>query len=470
MTGLDLDLRALAAQGPVHFMGVGGAGMCAIAELLVRDGGAVSGCDAKNSRALADLDALGAVISVGHEAHHVDEASALIVSSAVPPDHPELLRAHERGIPVLKRAQALGALVNQGHVVAVAGTHGKTTTTALTTEVLAAGGTNPTGFVGGRVEGWGSNLRLGSRDLFVVEADEYDRSFHTLTPDVAIVTSLEADHLDIYGDLNGVREGFLTFLAGVRGGGRIVACADDHGAASLLPYVGSAGYSYGTSAGSMLRATDVHVTETKTSCIVVEEGDAVGEMWLTLGGLHNLRNALAAAAAGRARGIEWPAILAAVEAFRGVGRRFERLGESGGILVVDDYAHHPTEIQATLAAARSMYPTRRLVVAFQPHLFSRTRDFASDFGAALAAADAAWVTDVFPARETPIPGITGRTVSEAVEAVGGGDVHYVESLDELTDALAESLDEGDVLVTLGAGSIESLGRGVLERLEARVHA
>ena len=470
MTGIELDLRSLSSQGPVHFMGVGGSGMCALAELIVRHGGQVSGCDSKDSQTVRDLERHGVVLSIGHDAEHLGEAVALIVTAAVPVDHPELLRAHERGIPVLKRAQALGAVVNGGHVVAIAGTHGKTTTTAMATEVIAAGGLNPTGFVGGRVEGWDGNLRLGSDELFVVEADEYDRSFHTLTPDVAVVTNLEADHLDVYGDLRGVREGFLTFLAGVRGGGRIVACADDHGASSLLPFVGTAGYSYGTSAGSMLRATDVRITESHTYCTVVEEGVVIGEMALVLGGLHNLRNALAAAAAARACGVEWDAILAALKAFRGVGRRFERLGETHGVIVIDDYAHHPTEIQATLRAARSMFPDRRLVAAFQPHLFSRTRDFASDFGAALSAADVTWVTDIFPARELPIPGITGHTVVEAVEAFGQHQVHYIEALTDLPEALADDLDEGDVLVTIGAGSIESVGARVLELLGARVHA
>ncbi|MDA0312913.1 MAG: UDP-N-acetylmuramate--L-alanine ligase [Gemmatimonadetes bacterium] len=470
MTGVELDLRSLAAEGPVHFMGMGGAGMCALAELLSRHGGSVSGCDTKENRSLNDLARLGVTVSIGHDAEHVEDASALVVTAAVPSDHPELLRAYERGIPVLKWDQALGAIVNRGLVVAIAGTHGKTTTTAMTTQVLAAGGLNPTGFVGGRVHGWDGNLRFGSDALFVVEADEYDRSFHTLTPDVAVVTNLEADHLEIYGDLRGVREGFLTFLAGVRGGGRIIACADDHGASSLLPHVGTAGLSYGTSAGSMLRAIDVRVTESHTRCTVVEEGSVVGEMTLSLGGLHNLRNALAASAAARALNVDWTAILSGLADFRGVGRRFERLGESKGVIVVDDYAHHPTEIQATLAAARSMFPERRLVVAFQPHLYSRTRDFAADFGAALAAADVAWITDVFPARELPIPGVTGRTVASEVEAVGHSDVRYVEELDALSEALADALDDGDVLITLGAGSIETLGASVLARLEARVHA
>jgi len=231
MTGQPVDLRALAKERPVHFVGAGGAGMFALAALLLRQGARVTGCDLKESQALDDLRALGADIHVGHDALHVEQASALVVTSAVPTDHPEMLRARERGIPVLKRSQALGACVNAGRLLAIAGTHGKTTTTAMATEILVCAGKNPTGLVGGRVPGWSGNLRFGSDDLYVVEADEYDRSFHTLTPDVAVVTNLEADHLDIYGDFEGVCEGFRTFLRGMREGGRIVACADDHGAA-----------------------------------------------------------------------------------------------------------------------------------------------------------------------------------------------------------------------------------------------
>ena len=470
MTGVHVDLRALAAEQPVHFVGVGGVGMFALAELLLRQGGRVTGCDLKESQAFVDLRALGAEIHLGHDDSHVEQASALVVTSAVPAGHPEMLRARERGIPVLKRGQALGACVNAGCVVAIAGTHGKTTTTAMATEVLARAGKNPTGLVGGRVPGWSGNLRFGSDDLFVVEADEYDRSFHALTPDVAVVTNLEADHLDIYGDLEGVREGFLTFLRGMRNGGRIVACADDHGAASLLPCAGSAGFSYGMSAGSMLRAIDVRVTSATTSCRVVEEGVGVGELTLSMGGVHNLRNALAAAAVSRALGAEWAAILEALASFRGVKRRFERLGEAHGVVVIDDYAHHPTEIEATLAAAHSMFPAARIVAAFQPHLYSRTRDFADAFGVSLASADLAYVTDVFPAREAPIPGITGETVVAALERAGLREVRYVAEVGALPEALLDELRPGDVLLTLGAGSIEDVGQTVLDGLEASVHA
>ena len=470
MTGPRIDLRQLAADGSVHFMGMGGAGMYPLAELVLRSGGRVSGCDTKDSRSLRDLEALGGTVSVGHDEGHVSDASALVVTAAVPPDHPELAMARSAGIPVLKRAEALGAWVDVGTVVGIAGTHGKTTTTAMATEMLAEAGKDPTGLVGGRVTGWDGNLRLGSQDLFVVEADEYDRSFLRLSPDVAVVTNLEADHLDIYGDLDGVRQGFLDFLAGVRGGGRVVVCADDHGASALLPTVGPAGYTYGTSAGSMLRATHVCVTSTETRCVVHEEGNPVGEMKLPMGGRHNLLNALGAAAASRALGAAWDDIFRALAGFAGVARRFQRIGEAAGIVVMDDYAHHPTEIVAALSAARAMFGDERLVAVFQPHLFSRTRDFAREFGEALALADSVWITDVFPAREEPIPGVTGQVIVEAAEAAGAHDVHYVPVLAELSDALTNGVRYGDVVFTLGAGSIEIVGPALIDALKEPIHA
>jgi len=470
MNAPTIDLRGLAATAPVHFMGVGGAGMAPLAEVLLRSGGQVSGCDAKDSQALRDCEGHGANVTVGHDAGHVDGASALVVTAAVPADHPEILAARAAGIPVLKRAEALGAWVAHGTVVGIAGTHGKTTTTAMATEILAAAGRNPTGLVGGRVTGWNGNLRYGGQDLFVVEADEYDRSFLTLSPDVAVITNLEADHLDIYGDLDGVRRGFLDFIAGVRGGGRVVVCADDHGASSLLPSIGPTGYTYGTSAGSMLRATEIQVGPDSTTCQLWEEGQRVGRLTLQMGGRHNLLNALGASAAARAVGAEWGPIIEALGAFAGVGRRFQHIGIAAGVRVIDDYAHHPTEIAAALRAARSMFAGHRLVAVFQPHLFSRTRDFAREFGEALALADVVWVTDVFPAREQPIAGITGETIVDTVKAAGAREVHYVRALDDLAGAVANAALIDDVVLTLGAGSIERVPTEVLDALGEPIHA
>jgi UDP-N-acetylmuramate--alanine ligase len=287
---------------------------------------------------------------------------------------------------------------------------------------------------------------------------------------VAVITNIEADHLDIYGDLEGVRTGFRNFLKGMRDGGRVAACADDLGAASMLAEVGAAGYSYGLSAGCCLRAVDVEVESGSMSCRIREDGRDVGALTVASGGVHNLRNALGAASAARAMGAEWDAIRSAMATFGGVVRRFDRLGEARGVVVVDDYAHHPTEIEATLAAARASFPRARLVAAFQPHLFSRTRDFHEAFGNALAAADVVWVTDVFPARERPVPGITGAMVAQAAERAGAADVRYHPLLDGLPAVLAETLEVGDVLLTLGAGSVERVGGEVLRLLEGQTHA
>ncbi|MEX0979883.1 MAG: UDP-N-acetylmuramate--L-alanine ligase [Gemmatimonadota bacterium] len=487
------SLPELARRGPVHFMGVGGAGMCALAEMLVRSGVEVSGCDLRPGAGTEALVALGARVEHGHDPAHLDPApAALVVSAAVPGDHPEIEAARAAGIPVIKRAVALGEWVESGTVVAVAGTHGKTTTTAMATEILTAAGRDPTGFVGGRVPAWGGNLRMGGSDLFVVEADEYDRSFHALTPDVAIVTNLEADHLDIYGDLEGIREAFLHFVDSVALDGRIAVCGDDPGASGLLAAAGNRGYSYGAHAGSQLRAVDLTLGRAGSRFTVVEEGIDRGEVTLRVPGLHNVLNALGAAAAARHLGVGWEAVAEGLRAFVGVDRRFQRLGEAADVVVVDDYAHHPTEIEATLTAARVGFDEvsgrGRLVAVFQPHLYSRTRDFAGDFGAALLLADVVWVTDVYPAREAPIPGVTGETVVQAIReaavnadaaelasAADAGDaakraaveIHSHPALDTLPEAVAATLRAGDLCITLGAGSIEAVAPRILGLLQAK---
>lgn len=516
----EVDLRGLATRdrGPIHFVGIGGAGVSALAEAVLRSGGEVTGCDLRSGPTTERLVTLGARVHEGHDPAHVSGAVALITSAAVPSDHPELDAARERGLPVLKRARALGSWVNRGRVLAVAGTHGKTSTTAMIAEVLSTAGLDPTAFVGGRVPSWDGNYRHGRSDLFVVEADEYDRSFHELIPDVAVVTNVEADHLDIYGDLEGVRTAFRTFVQSVpqepvsaeaadgsvagaggvagrsRVAGRVVVCGDDPEASRLLPVVGARGYAYGLNPGVQLRAVDVRASRARDSGVrasavrsddpgtgtvarptggfrfrVVEEGRDRGEARLGVPGLHNVRNALAAAAVARFLGVAWDDIFAGLERYRGVGRRFQRLGSVAGIEVVDDYAHHPTEVRATLQAARAAHPERRLVAVFQPHLFSRTRDFHEEFGVALALADEAWVTDVYPAREEPVPGVTGELVADATRRSRGRSVHYHADLDGLAEAVAASLRPGDLCVTMGAGSVEVVGPRILEALDDAVH-
>src|SRR5919109_908264 len=411
-----MSLFAPSDPRPVHFVGVAGAGMSALAELLARRGVRVTGCDA-NPSAITDLERLGITVASGHDPAHAESARALVVTSAMPHDHPELVRARALGIPVIRRAEALGEAVSVGDTVAIAGTHGKTTTTVMTTEALAAAGLAPPGVAGGRVPAWRGNLRSGRGRLFVVEADEYDRSFLALAPSVAVVTNVEADHLDIYADLADIRAAFAQFVRGAR---VIVLCADDEGANTLPAPSGAEIIRYGlASADARLVARDLREAGGAASFTVVYDGDTVGQVTLRVPGHHNVLNALAALASGLALGASVEQMARGLATFGGVERRFQRLGEARGVTVVDDYAHHPTEIRATLAAARAAFPGRRLVAAFQPHLFTRTRDFAREFGAALAGADAIFLTEIYPAREQPIEGVSSALIERAVREVNG---------------------------------------------------
>ena len=463
-----MNLVELAERGPVHFIGIGGAGMAPLAEMLLLAGARVTGCDASPGPATQRLEARGATVHQGHDPAHVQEAAAVVMTAAVPADHPEVQAARARGIPVLKRAAALGAIVNHGTVVGIAGTHGKTTTTTMTTAVLHAAGLAPTGFVGAHVPAWGGNLHRGGDGLYVVEADEYDRSFHQLRPTIAVVTTLEADHLDVYGSLAAVEEAFRVFADAVPADGMIAGCADDHGASRLLSTLPGGPdriVSYGLNAGAMLRAEDVALSAAAAEFTVRERGTVLGRARLNAPGAHNVRNALAAIAVARRLGAGWDDVARGVGEYRGVDRRFERIGEAEGVLVVDDYAHHPTEIRATLEAARAGSPERRLVAVFQPHLYSRTRDFADEFGRALALADVVFVTDVYAAREAPIEGVTGRMIADPARAAGA-DVRYVEDRAEVVDRVAAELRRGDLCLTLGAGNLDIAARELLQSLRA----
>ncbi len=457
-------LRSLAARGPIHFMGVCGSGMAPLAEMVLRSGASVTGCDLVRGRPVVVLSSLGMSFELGHDPAHVESAAAVVVTSAVPADHPELRAARAGGIPVLKRSVALGQWVNEGRVVGIAGTHGKTTTTAMATHVLERAGVDPTGVVGGEVRGWGGNLRPGGSDIFVVEADEYDRSFLDLDPRVAVVTNLEADHLDIYGDLAGVRTSFSHFIDRLDPAGTLWVCGDDPGAARIGVQGGARTRSYGLGAGVSLRGTLVRDSGVESVFHVTEDGVSAGNVTVPVPGVHNVRNALAAAGVGRSFGVAWDDIRAGLAGFPGVGRRYDTLGTAGGVQVIDDYAHHPTEISATLAAARQANPGRRIVAVFQPHLFTRTRDFHAEFGAALGAADLVWVTDVYPAREQPLPGVTGELVAHAVAET---DARYHGELATLSATVAGELSRGDVCVVMGAGSIEGEGPRILALLRDR---
>ena len=437
--------------------------MSALAELFVRRGVTVTGCDA-NPGSTDDLRRAGIEVATGHDPRHVESARALVITSAMRRDHPELVRARELGIPVIRRAEALGEAVSGGRLVGVAGTHGKTTTTVMTTEALAAAGLGPTGIVGGRVGSWGGNMKPGSESLFVVEADEYDRSFLALAPTVAVVTNVEADHLDIYADLADIRGAFAQFVSGAE---TVVLCGDDKGATTLDVPRGARVIRYGMNGSSAdLRARDITPRAGGQEWEVVFEGRVLGRVAIGVPGAHNVRNALAAIASGLALGARLEQMAPGLASFGGVERRFQRLGEARGVTVVDDYSHHPTEIRATLEAARTAFPGRRVIAAFQPHLFSRTRDFAREFGEALAQADVVFLTEIYPSREQPIPGVTADLIEQAVR-VAGGTIGWRGDRSTLADALAAAVRANDVVLTIGAGDITRTGPELLERLGRR---
>jgi len=449
----------------IHFVGAGGVGMSGLAEILLLSTPLeISGCDLQRSENTDRLTKLGARIAAGHDAAHVAEADLLVISSAVAESNAEVAAARAAGVPVIRRAEMLGEIMRLKQGIAIAGTHGKTTTTSMTGIILTEAGFDPTIVVGGQVRILGTGARLGSGDYLVAEADEFDRSFLELTPVVAVITNVEADHLDTYRDLDEIVEAFTAFANRVPFYGAVIGCADDPGVARVLPRVKRRVVTYGVTADAALRARAVELDASGTRFEVWEgERWLLGMIRLPVAGRHNVANALAAIAVGRELSIPFPKIAAALAAFSGVVRRFETKGERADVLVVDDYAHHPTEIAATLSAARQVHPKRRLVALFQPHLFSRTRDFAGDFGKALAAADRVVVTDVYPSREKPITGVTGDLVAEAARRAGSRDVIYVTEKTRVVDTLEGLLQPGDLLLTMGAGDVVRFGEEYLKR-------
>lgn len=466
---------------PVHFQGIGGAGMSALAELLHRRGTRVTGCD-QNPDGAADLVKLGISVTKGHDPAHLAGHRALVVSSAIPKDHLEVLRAREMGIEVIRRAEALAEATVGGTLIAIAGTHGKSTTTVMTTEALAAAGKAPTGVVGARVTAWNGNLSpaaplrgasgaegaaasaAASVDVFVVEADEYDRSFLALHPTVAVVTNVEADHLDIYKDLDDIHRTFAAFVSRAR---YVVLCADDPGANKLPSPATAEVIRYGiTSPDARLVARDIRHADTlgRTHFTVVYDRKPLGEVTLGVPGLHNVRNALAAIACGIGPwNLAVKEMAPGLASFVGAERRFQRIGSARGVQVVDDYAHHPTELRATIAAAREAYPGRRIVVAFQPHLFSRTKDFATEFGEALAHSDLIVLADIYPAREQPMPGVTSKLIADAARKAGKAPA-WEGPRSAMAEGLARLVMEGDVVFTVGAGDITKTGPELLALL------
>ncbi len=441
----------------LHFMGVGGVGMCALAELLSGEGRTVTGCDLRPSERTRLLADRGVEVHEGHDPRHVEDAQALVITAAVDGNHAEVEAARRRGIPVVKRATLL-AEVMRGHIgVAVAGTHGKTTTTSLLGHALADCGLDPTVVVGGFVPDFGGHARRGGGDLMVCEADEYDRSFLELAPAWLVVTNVEAEHLDTYGDAPELEAAFIELAGRVPFYGAVVACADDPGALRVARASGRRVLTYGTGGEAWLRAVDIDTAGPGSRARVLVGGREVGEITVPMPGEHNVRNALAVMAIGLELGCPFADLAAAVGNFGGIERRFQVLGERDGVTVVDDYAHHPTEVEALLAAARQRFPGRRLVVVFQPHLYTRTRRFAREFGAALAPADRVLVAPLYPAREPAIPGVDASLVADAVEEAGGR-AEAPGTLEAVVERLDGVLGAGDVLLTVGAGDVDRVGR------------
>jgi UDP-N-acetylmuramate--alanine ligase len=452
--------------GAVHFVGIGGAGMSGIARILLARGVRVSGSDRRDTPTLLALRALGARVSVGHDPAHLAGADTVVVSTAIRPDNPELAVARRRGLRVLPRAVALAAVMAGRRSIAVAGTHGKTSTTSMLTVAVQACGVDPSFAIGGDLNESGSNAHAGEGDVFVAEADESDRSFLLLAPFGAIVTNIEADHLDNYGDLAAVEAAFDRFLQTVDPAGFVVVCADDPGAARLASMPASARVrTYGLAADTDLRLTGLHVGPDATSYTATVDGTELGRVRIRVPGEHMALNSAAALLAGLELGLPAADLIEGLARFGGVHRRFELKGVVGGVRVYDDYAHHPTEVTAQLKAARAVAGHGRLVVAFQPHLYSRTQEFAEGFGRALGLADDVVVMDVYGAREDPVPGVTGAMVADAVP-LPAGRVLFEPSWSAAAPALAARARPGDLVMTMGAGDVSMVGPEVLAALRA----
>ncbi len=437
--------------------------MSGIAEVLVNLGYTVSGSDLKRSGVTDRLVALGARFSEGHAATNAAGANVVVTSTAVRSDNPEVVEARRTGVPVIPRAEMLAELMRLKYGVAVAGSHGKTTTTSMVALVLDKGGFDPTVVVGGRLGVLGSGARLGKGEFMVAEADESDRSFLKLTPTVAVVTNIDREHLDTYRDLTDIQETFLGFVNKVPFYGAAVLCLDDAPVQDILPRVERRVVSYGLSPQAHVSARDLQAGGTSSSYTATLGGDVLGPIRLGVPGLHNVANSLAAVAVGVDLGVSFDSVRAGLESFTGVDRRFQLRGEAGGVTVIDDYGHHPTEIKATLETLRTRAGTRRTVVLFQPHRFTRTQHLWDEFCRAFHQADLLLLADIYPASEEPLPGVSSEALAKAIGERGHRQVAYAGDLNAATERLRQEVREGDVVLTLGAGSVWTAGEELLRR-------
>lgn len=457
----------------IHFIGIGGSGMSGIAEVLLNLGYQISGSDLSDSATLRRLNSLGIETHVGHAAENVKEADAVVTSTAVKADNPEVQAARERHIPIVPRAIMLAELMRLKNGVAIAGTHGKTTTTSLVASVLAAAGLDPTFVIGGRLNSVGANAKLGTGDYIVVEADESDASFLNLLPVMAVVTNIDADHMETYGhDFGRLKQAFVEFLHKMPFYGTAIVCSDDAGVRSILDDIARPVTTYGLNEGAQVRAVDVHAENGQMHFKVQRRnGVTLPDMnvVLNLAGEHNVRNALAAIAVAVELGVPDEAVLRALAEFKGVGRRFQRYGEvrtvdgKGRFTVIDDYGHHPVEMAATLAAARGAFPGRRLVLAFQPHRYSRTRDCFEDFVKVISqGCDAVLLSEVYAAGEAPIVAADGRSLARALRVAGQMEPVFVEKIADMPQIILSNVRDGDVLLSMGAGSIGGVPAQLVE--------
>lgn len=455
----------------IYLVGIGGIGLSAIAKVLLEEGYRVSGSDLKPSLITDNLAGLGAIIHEGHRAENVDNAQLVIVSSAIPPDNPEVLEAKRQGIPVVKRDWVLGEMTKGRYTIAVAGSHGKTTITAMIALILTEADLDPSFIVGGILENLGTNAKAGGGKHFIIEADEYDRTFLGLEPDVAVITNVEIDHPDCYPELDDMVEAFKDFLGLVPNGGYIVGCGDEERVRRLLE-TGSLKLradrmvTYGLGEGADWQAVDIRSNELSgNDFVVLHDGRAVGKFGLRIPGVHNVQNALAAIAVAHRLGLDLEGVGETLRNFRGVRRRFEVKGEAGGVTVIDDYAHHPTQLRTTLQAAKERYPNRTIWAVFQPHTYSRTKVLLGEFAESFADADHIIVTDIYAAREFDTLGVSAADI---VAHMDHSDARYIADLHDVVAYLLPRLEPGDVLITLGAGDGYRVGESVLAELEKKV--
>jgi UDP-N-acetylmuramate--alanine ligase len=447
----------------IHFVGIGGIGMSGIAEILLNQGFEVSGSDRALTEITGRLTDLGIKIYEGHSESNVHDVDVLVYSSAVTLDNPELIAAEKKKIPIIKRSEMLAETMRMKYGIGIAGTHGKTTTTSMMGLTLTAGGFDPTIIVGGKLTGLGgTNARLGNGEFIVVEADEFDRTFLKLTPTIAAITTLESEHLDTYKDLDDIKSAFVEFANKVPFYGFVVLCLDEPALQDIIPSINKKIYTYGLTTQADIRAVDIVHNEFTSTFTVKYNNDDLGRITLKIPGVYNVKNSLVAVCIARELGVEFPVIKKALESFTGVYRRFE-VKYNEEILVVDDYAHHPTETTVTLAGVRSGWD-RRLVAVFQPHLYSRTKDFYQEFGRSFLNSDIFICTDVYPAREEPIPGISGQIIADAARKFGHKNVLYVPDKNMIPEELMEIKKEGDIIITMGAGDIWRYGEQFVSKL------